>query len=267
MKKMIGVLSTMAVAGLAAAIVWAAAPGGGGPGGGMGGMSGGGMGGGARGGGGRGGNSGDAAPSNNPSAKSLSLPTTPTTQPDASGFIKRWSILEPIYGISGSGQNTAHANALREYFPGQTTVIPKNGDKVTVNGAELTWHAVDSKLHYVNLVHYANDLGISSANGALFWVVTVVNCPEEMKDVRLAIGSNDASVWWVNGQEACGIYGDILSYPDDAVSKRLTLKKGPNIVRGAVHNDRGQTDFCARFLNEAGDPVTNLAVSLSADGQ
>jgi hypothetical protein len=33
----------------------------------------------------------------------------------------------------------------------------------------------------------------------LFWAVTIVNCPREMSGVRLAIGSNAASVWWVNG--------------------------------------------------------------------
>jgi hypothetical protein len=249
MNKMMEFFSIVAVAGLAVTMVWAGAPGGGA----------------GRGGAGRGGrgNSGDVAPSNNPSAKSLSTPSTPTAPTDTNGFIKRWSILEPINGISGSGQNTFHPNALKEYFPGQMTVLPKHGEKVTVNGTELTWHAVDSKNHNVSLVHLANDLGMSSANGSLFWVVTVVNCPEEMKDVRLAIGSNDASVWWVNGQEACSIYGDILSYPDDAVSKRLTLKKGPNIVRGAVHNDRGQTDFCVRFLNEESNPITNITVSLS----
>ena len=147
------------------------------------------------------------------------------------------------------------------------TVIPKNGDKVTVNGTELAWHALDTKNHNVSMVHFANDLGISSANDALFWVVTVVNCPEEMKDVRLGIGSNDASVWWVNGQEVAGIYGDILSYPDDAVSKRITLKKGANVVRGCIHNARGQSDFCVRFLNENSEALTNFTVTLSVDGK
>jgi hypothetical protein len=210
------------------------------------------------------GNRGDVAPSSNPSAKSLSVITTPSSQPDASGFIKRWSILEPIHGISGSNQNAFHPAAQKEYFPGQMTVLPKHGDKVTVNGTELQWHTLDSKLHNVNLVHFANDLGIASDNGSLFWVVTVVNCAEEMKDVRLAIGSNDASVWWVNGQEVCSIYGDILSFPDDAVSKRLTLKKGANIIRGAVHNQRGQTDFCARLLDDSGEPIKNFTVTLTA---
>jgi hypothetical protein len=252
MRRMTGGLSGVAAAFLAASLVWAAAPGGG------------------RGMVGRGsgrGNSGDTARSNNPSAKSLSLPSTPTTQPDASGYIKRWMILEPIYNVSGSNQNAFHASAQREYFPGQMTVIPKNGDKVTVNGSELIWHSVDTKNHNVNLVHFANDLGISSANGALFWVVTVVNFPEETKDVRLAIGSNDASVWWVNGQEVTSIYGDILSFPDDAVSKRITMKKGPNVIRGAIHNQRGQTDFCARILDEEGNPIKSFTVSLSLNGK
>jgi hypothetical protein len=230
---------------------------------GMGGGMGRGMGGGRGAGGGGRGNSGDVVPSTNPSAKSLSAPTTPTAQPDANGFIKRWSILEPIAGVSGSNQNTAHPNLIKEYFPGQMTVIPKDGDKVTVNGAELKWHALDTKNHNVSFVHFANDLGINSGNGALFCVVTIVNCPEEMKNVRLTAGSNDASVWWVNGQEVCGIYGDILSYPDDTVSKRITLKKGPNVIRGVVHNDRGQSDFCVRFLDDDGKPVTNFTVSLS----
>ncbi len=252
MKKLMSILSMMAVAGLAASI---AVAGGGGRGGGRGG-----------GGGGGGGNTGDAAPSTNPSAQSLSLATTPTTKPDASGFISRWSILEPIYGITGSGQNTLHPNALKEYFPGEMTVIPKDGDTVSVNGQSLKWHQLDSKNFNMNLVHFANDLGISSANGALFCVVTIVNVPEDMKDVRLAVGSNDGSVWWVNGQEAVGIYGDILTFPDDGVSKRLNLKKGANVIRGVVHNDRGQTDFCARLLNEQGDPITNFTLTLSADG-
>ena len=142
------------------------------------------------------------------------------------------------------------------------TVVPKDGDKITVDDVELTWHALDSRDFNVNLVHYANDLGISSQN-ALFWVVTIVNSPEQMQDVRLAIGSNDASMWWFNGQEVIGIYGDRQSVVDDGVSKRLTLKKGPNVIRAAVHNGSGQTDFCARLLDQNDEPITNFTITLS----
>ena len=47
-----------------------------------------------------------------------------------------------------------------------------------------------------------------------------------MPDVRLAIGSNAASVWWVNGKEVIGIYNDRQTVIDDGVSRRLTLQKG-----------------------------------------
>ena len=80
--------------------------------------------------------------------------------------------------------------------------------------------------------------------------------------MRLAIGSNAASVWWVNGREVIGIYNDRQSVIDDGVSKRLTLQKGPNVIRAAILNGGGATDFCARFLDEAGTPVKGLTVSL-----
>jgi hypothetical protein len=37
----------------------------------------------------------------------------------------------------------------------QFTVIPRDGDKVSVGGAEHTWHAVDTTNYNVNLFHFA----------------------------------------------------------------------------------------------------------------
>jgi hypothetical protein len=133
-------------------------------------------------------------------------------------------------------------------------VIPHDGDKVNVDGSDLTWHTVDTKLYNVNLYHFAYALSKPTSN-VLFWAVTVVDCPSELNDVRLAIGSNAASVWWVNGREVVGIYGDRQTVIDDGVSKRLTLKKGQNVVRCAVVNGGGATDFCARFLDKEDAPV------------
>ena len=88
-----------------------------------------------------------------------------------------------------------------------------------------------------------------------------------MPGVRLAIGSNAASVWWVNGQEVIALYNDRQTVIDDGVSKRLTLRKGPNVVRAAIVNRGGATDFCARFLDEEGHPVTGITVSLTVSAQ
>src|SRR5690606_30156081 len=97
--------------------------------------------------------------------------------------------------------------------------------------------------------------------GVLFWAVTIVEAPEEMKDVRLSAGSNSASMWWVNGEEALLLSGDRRMVMDDGASARLTLRKGKNIIRVAVINGPGMSDFCGRFLDEQGDPVRNITIS------
>jgi len=192
-------------------------------------------------------------------APSLTRPVSAEKAPDADGFMQRWLILEPIRA-NGLTDSAVQAAVKKEYFPSQFSVIPRDGDKVTVGGEELTWHAVDSKEYNVNLYHFAYALG-QPTSYVLFWAVTIVNCPQEVSGVRLAIGSNAASVWWINGQEVIGIYGDRQSVVDDGVSKRLTLKKGPNVVRCAVVNGGGATDFCARFLDSEDKPLKGFTLS------
>ena len=190
----------------------------------------------------------------------LTKPATPEKAPDADGFIQRWLVLEPI-PANGLTDNIVQAAVKKEYFPNQFTVIPHDGDKVTVGDTELTWYALDTKLYNLNLYHFAHALGKPTSD-VLFWAVTIVNSPREIPGVRLAIGSNAASVWWVNGKEVIGIYGDRQTVIDDGVSKRLTLQKGPNVVRAAIVNGGGATDFCARFLDADDKPVKGITVSL-----
>jgi len=146
------------------------------------------------------------------------------------------------------------------YFPNQFTIIPKNGEKVKVGEQELTWHALESKKFNVKLFRFAYGLR-KPIYGVLFWAVTVINCPEEMKNVRLAAGSNSASMWWLNGSEALLLSGDRRMVMDDGISNRLTLKKGKNILRGAIINGPGMSDFCVRFLDENGQPIRNITIT------
>jgi hypothetical protein len=185
---------------------------------------------------------------------------------DANGFIQRWLLLEPIpISIRSNAQLTdsfVQTTIKTNYFPDQFTVIPRDGDKSTVNSAELMWHAVDTDTYNVNLYHFADALKKPTYN-ILFWAVTVINCPQEIRNVRLAVGSNAASIWWLNGNEVIGIYGDRHMVIDDGVSKRLVLKKGSNVVRCAVINSPGVSDFCARFLDAEDKPVKGIIVNLN----
>ena len=94
--------------------------------------------------------------------------------------------------------------------------------------------------------------------GVIFMAVTVIDCPDEIKNVRMSVGSNSASKWWLNGEETVILSGDRRMVADDCVSKRITLRKGRNIIWGAVINGPGMSDFCVRFLDENGNPVTNF---------
>jgi hypothetical protein len=85
-----------------------------------------------------------------------------------------------------------------------------------------------------------------------------------MPEVRLAIGSNAASVWWVNGAEMIGLYHDRQTVIDDSVSMRLTLKQGANVIRAATINGGAATDFCARFLDAEGRPVKTTASAFTS---
>ena len=208
--------------------------------------------------------------------------------PDDNGFIRRWLLLEPI--DKPNPGNTVFTDTYlrehfnREYFKGQQAIVPKDGQKVKATfkqeqapagfgrGAQapekpevktvtqtLTWHALDSENYNIKLFRFAEKWG-QQVYGVLFWAVTIIDCDQDIENVRLAVGSNSASMWWLNGQETLLLSGDRRMVEDDAMSARLTLKKGRNILRGAIINGPGMSDFCVRFLDEKGNPVTNYSI-------
>ncbi|MDP4217955.1 MAG: acetylxylan esterase [Bacteroidota bacterium] len=190
--------------------------------------------------------------------------TTSKKTPDPEGFIQRWLLLEPISKPNRSNtvftDSYLRAAFATEYFPNQSTVIPKDGEKVKVGEQELAWHALESSMFNVKLFRFAYGLN-KQTYGVLFWAVTIVNSPREMKNVRMAVGSNSASMWWLNEKEAVLLSGDRRMVMDDGVSTRLTLNKGKNMIRGAVINGPGMSDFCLRFLDEKGKPVRDITIS------
>ena len=208
--------------------------------------------------------------------------------PDDNGFIRRWLLLEPI--DKPNPGNTVFTDTYlrehfnREYFKGQQTIVPKDGQKVKATFKQeqapagfgrgtqapekpevktvtqtLTWHALDSENYNIKLFRFAEKWG-QQVYGVLFWAVTIIDCDQDIENVRLAVGSNSASMWWLNGQETLLLSGDRRMVEDDAMSARLTLKKGRNILRGAIINGPGMSDFCVRFLDEKGNPVTNYSI-------
>lgn len=200
--------------------------------------------------------------------RTLSTHFVPATsikkEPDPKGFIQRWLVLEPIKKDI-TRNNIFTDSYLRttfsvDNFSSDFMVIPKNGETVKVGNQELKWHALDSKLFNFKLFRFSYGLN-KPQYGVLYWLVTVINCSEEINNVRMAAGCNSAGMFWLNGKEVLILSGDRDMVVDNVVSTRLTLKKGKNIIRGAVINGPGMCDFCLRFLDENLQPFKNFTIS------
>ena len=183
---------------------------------------------------------------------------------DKDGFIQRWMMLEPIkidIRANSALNSEFIANTISvEHFKGQNVLMPYDGQTVKVGKDKHVWHALDTKKYFVNLMRFAEGYG-KEYYGQMYWVVTVVNCDEDITDVRLSAGANSAAVWWLNGEKVLTLSDDRDLIMDDCVSKRISLKKGENVIRGVVFNGPGMADFCLRFVDENGNPVKNLSVT------
>jgi len=172
--------------------------------------------------------------------------------PDDEGFIRRWRLLEPA-AVDVRSNVIFTYSWLREKFATELAKLPKQKGK---------WYSLDSENYNMKLFRFAEKYG-RQTYGSFYWCETVINCPEDIQDVRLAAGSNGASMWWLDGQEVLLLEGDRRMVRDDGMSARLTLTKGQHILRCAVINGPGLADMCVRFLDAQEKPVTNYTVTVS----
>ena len=183
--------------------------------------------------------------------KYFSPATATEAKPDEQGFIRRWRLMEPMAVDVRS--NVIFTNSwLSKKFDEELTKLPRQKGK---------WYVLDSKNYNMKLFRFAEKYG-KQTYGSFFWCETIIDCEEDIDNVRLAAGSNGASKWWLNGEEVLLLEGDRRMVEDDGMSNRLTLKKGRNILRCAVINGPGLSDLCARFVDERGNPVTNYNVTI-----
>ena len=172
--------------------------------------------------------------------------TSTPSHPDADGFIRRWRLMEPL--PQDIRMNTIFTGTwLRKTF---AEVQPPKKAK---------WYPLDSETYNMRLFHFAERYG-KQAYGNLFWCETSIECTADIPDVRLAVGTNGASMWWLNDEEVLLLSGDRRMVVDDGVSPRLTLRKGRNTLRCAVINGPGLSDMCARFIDEKGNPITDYTI-------
>jgi len=73
-----------------------------------------------------------------PVVPTIARPSTATRSAGASGFLQRWLILEPIAVPGQLSDSAVRTTVSRDYFPGQLTAMPRDGEMVTVDGNDET---------------------------------------------------------------------------------------------------------------------------------
>src|SRR5512146_1995416 len=96
-------------------------------------------------------------------ASTLSPPKTGEMKPGPDGFIRRWLVLEPI-AATGLTDSIVQAAVKKAPFGTELSAVPRDGDKVNVESAQLAWHAVDTSNYNINLFHFARSLDKNTSN-------------------------------------------------------------------------------------------------------
>jgi hypothetical protein len=185
----------------------------------------------------------------------LKLGAADALQPDSDGYVRHWLMLAPI--ALPDGETCAEA-LLKEQIKDEAALRPKAGDKLKVGGKELTWQRITASTNYFDF----NAVLKSVNDHVAGFMVTYIECDQEMPDVVLAVASNDQGRIYFNGVD---IYAFTEARPLmlDADKGRVTLKKGVNVFVFKVLNEQNSWQGAMRFLDKAGAPLKGLKIKLS----
>jgi hypothetical protein len=184
-----------------------------------------------------------------------------TYKPDDEGYIRNWLLLEPIKLTEEIAAHTEEQEKpvfAKDFVTKDYT--PKPGDKLKPAGVELTWAAKESSDSILDL---SGAFEGKDNEQVLYMGVVYVTAPQEIQDAKLSIGSDDSSVWKLNGKEVIRVYAGRDCEKDTDQSQPLTLKKGTNIVQVAVTQGDGPTAMVARFIDKDGKPIKDLTISVT----
>ncbi len=179
-----------------------------------------------------------------------------TFKVDDEGYIHNWLALPAIElgaDVGAHSEEVQKPYFEKEFFAGQKTVAPAENDKAKVDGKELAW-----KAYQVDDACWKFD---PPTDNSIYFVVAYVIADEEIANVSLSIGSDDSSLWTVNGVEAVKVYSGRAVEKDTDKSPALTLKKGMNVVRAMVINGGGEAGVSARFVDKDGNAVKNIKIA------
>ena len=170
---------------------------------------------------------------------------------DAEGYICTWLVLAPIplkQGQEGAG-------ALdEERVKGEANLKPEAGDKVDVDGKDLTWKECPAK---DQILDFNGLLGKRTEN-SVGYAVAYITAGADVADLTLKLGSDDQVKVYLNGKPIHSIdEGRPFEKDEDSVLG-LSLRRGLNVLVVKLINEEEDWAVSARFVDKDGKPVAGL---------
>jgi hypothetical protein len=178
-----------------------------------------------------------------------------TSSLDAAGYIRDWLMLAPIGLPEGA---PAADLLLREQVKDEANLKPRPGDKVNIGGKELTWKNITVSTNYFDFNTILDSLNDRAAG----YMVTYIECEQDIPDVIMSVGSNDQGRIYFNGVDIYA-YTDARPLEIDGDKGRITLKKGLNVILFKVINEQNNWQGSMRLTDKDGAPLKGIKVNRS----
>jgi hypothetical protein len=174
------------------------------------------------------------------------------SSPDSQGYIRDWVMLAPIPLPEGGATGDL---LLAEQVKGEAALKPKEGDKVKVGGRDLAWKNVTSPTNFFDFNVVLKSLNDRAAG----FMVTYIECEQDIPEVAISVGSNDQARIYFNGTD---IYAFTEARPLvlDSEKGKITLKKGVNTIVFKVLNEQNSWQGALRLTDRNGQPLKNIKV-------
>jgi hypothetical protein len=174
---------------------------------------------------------------------------------DGEGFVREWLVLLPIPFAANESASDAFN---REQVKGEAGLKPKAGDKVKVGETELVWQKKTAASH---LLDFLAILDKKENDDSVAYAATYIVAPKELQGVKMKTGSDDQCRVYLNGKEVFN-FPDCRAAEKDQDTTEVTLRQGVNVLVAKVVNCNNEWEFCVRFTDRDGKPLTSLKASL-----
>jgi hypothetical protein len=170
---------------------------------------------------------------------------------DAEGYICTWLVLAPIPlkpGQEGAGALDG------EPVKGEANLKPEAGDKLDVDGKDLTWKECPAK---DQILDFNGLLGKPTEN-SVGYAVAYITADADVADLTLKLGSDDQVKVYLNGKPIhSNDEGRLFEKDEDSVLG-LSLRRGLNVLVVKLINEEEDWAVSARFVDKDGKPVAGL---------